>query len=148
MYKYKGAEINKTNLHAQLLGSGSILNEVLKAGQILEYQYNVATDVWSVTSYKQLYRDGDAVERWNMFHPSELSKVPYVTACFEDAPGVFVAASNYVKALPDSISQDGFLDRLSLWVQVDSAEAMTALHSVLVWVWNTQRSKSIGRGLL
>ena len=50
MYKYKGADINKTNLHAQLLRSGSILNEVLKAGQILEYQYNVATDVWSVTS--------------------------------------------------------------------------------------------------
>jgi pyruvate dehydrogenase E1 component len=50
MYKYKGAEINKTNLHAELLGSSSILNEVLKAGQILEYQYNVATDVWSVTS--------------------------------------------------------------------------------------------------
>ena len=72
MYKYKGAEINKTNLHAELLGSGSILNEVLKAGQIPENQYDVATDVWSVTSYKQLYRDGDAVERWNMFHPSEL----------------------------------------------------------------------------
>jgi pyruvate dehydrogenase E1 component len=105
MYKYKGTDIKKTNLHAQLLGSGSILNEVLKAGQILENKYNVAADVWSVTSYKQLYRDGDAVERWNMLHPSEPSKVPYVTACFEDAPGVFVAASDYVKALPDSISQ-------------------------------------------
>jgi len=105
MYKYKGTDLKETNLHAQLLGSGSILNEVLKAGQILEDRYNVAADVWSVTSYKQLYRDGDSVERWNMLHPSERARVPYVTACFEDAPGVFVAASDYVKALPDSISQ-------------------------------------------
>lgn len=105
MYKYKGTDLKETNLHAQLLGSGSILNEVLKAGQILEDRYNVAADVWSVTSYKQLYRDGDSVERWNMLHPSEQARVPYVTACFEDAPGVFVAASDYVKALPDSISQ-------------------------------------------
>ena len=105
MYKYKGTDLKDTNLHAQLMGSGSILNEVLKAGQILEERYNVAADVWSVTSYKQLYRDGDAVDRWNMLHPSEPTRVPYVTACFENALGVFVAASDYVQALPDSISQ-------------------------------------------
>ena len=72
---------------------------------MLEEKYNVAADVWSVTSYKQLYRDGAAAERWNMLHPSQPPKVPYITACVADAPGVFVAASDYVKALPDSISQ-------------------------------------------
>jgi pyruvate dehydrogenase E1 component len=61
--------------------------------------------VWSVTSYKELYRDGLEVERWNMLRPSEPLRVPYITQCVKDAPGVFVAASDYVKALPDSISQ-------------------------------------------
>ena len=105
IYKYKASEKKNTNLHAQLFGSGSILNEVLKAQGMLEEKYNVAADVWSVTSYKQLYRDGAAAERWNMLHPSQPPKVPYITACVADAPGVFVAASDYVKALPDSISQ-------------------------------------------
>ena len=78
---------------------------MLEASRILAEQYNVAADVWSVTSYKELYRDGHEVERWNMLHPSEKPRTPYVTSCVADAPGVFVAASDYVKALPDSISQ-------------------------------------------
>jgi len=105
MYKYRASEIKDAKLHAQLLGSGSILNEVLKAQDILGEKYGVAADVWSVTSYKELYRDGQEAERWNMLHPSDEPKIPYVTQCFKDAPGVFVAASDYVKALPDSISQ-------------------------------------------
>ncbi len=78
---------------------------MLEASRILAEQYNVAADVWSVTSYKELYRDGHEVERWNMLHPSEKPRTPYVTSSVADAPGVFVAASDYVKALPDSISQ-------------------------------------------
>ncbi len=105
MYKFKTSEKTDTNLHAQLLGSGAILNEVLKAQSLLEEKYNVAADVWSITSYKELHLDGHAVERWNMLHPSETPRVPYVTKCLVDAPGVFVAASDYVKALPDSISR-------------------------------------------
>jgi pyruvate dehydrogenase E1 component len=87
-----------------LLGSGAILNEVVKAQQILE-SYGVAADVWSVTSYTELYRDGHAAERWNRLHPSEAPRVPYVTECLGDAEGVLVAASDYVKALPDAIDR-------------------------------------------
>ncbi len=105
MYKLKASKIKDTKLHAQLFGSGTILNEVLKAQNILEENYNVATDVWSVTSYKELYRDGLEVDRWNMLRPSEKPRVPYITQCVTDSRGVFVAASDYVKALPDSISQ-------------------------------------------
>ena len=105
MYKFKTSGKTDTNLHAQLFGSGAILNEVLKAQSLLEEKYNVAADVWSITSYKELHLDGHAVERWNMLHPSETLRVPYVTQCLVDAPGVFVAASDYVKALPDSITR-------------------------------------------
>ena len=79
--------------------------EVLKAQQILEEKYGVAADVWSVTSYKELYRDGNDCERWNMLHPGETPHVPYVTQTLKDAPGVLVAASDYMKVLPESIAQ-------------------------------------------
>jgi pyruvate dehydrogenase E1 component len=105
MYLFKPTENADAKLRAQLFGSGAILNEVLKAQEILAERYNVAADVWSVTSYKELYRDGHDAERWNMLHPSEKPRVPFVTEMIADKPGVFVAASDYVKALPDSISQ-------------------------------------------
>jgi pyruvate dehydrogenase E1 component len=95
----------KVKAQAQLLGSGAILTETLKAQKILEEQYDVATDVWSVTSYGQLYREGQAVERWNMLHPAEAPRVPYVTQCLGDAPGVIVCASDYLKVLPNAIDR-------------------------------------------
>jgi pyruvate dehydrogenase E1 component len=104
MYRFKPSPRTDAPLRAQLFGSGAILNEVVKAQQILE-QYGVAADVWSVTSYGELYRDGHACERWNMLHPTEPPKVPYVAQCLKDAPGVFVAASDYLKVLPDAIDQ-------------------------------------------
>src|SRR2546428_9927807 len=58
-----------------------------------------------VTSYKSLYRDGNDCERWNMLHPVQTPRVPYGTQCLKDAPGVFVAASDYMKVLPESIAQ-------------------------------------------
>lgn len=105
IYKFKNSENKDAKLHAQLFGSGTILNEVLKAQKVLGEKYGVAADVWSVTSYKELYRDGLEKERWNMLHPSEIKRTPYISECVKDAPGVFVAASDYVMALPDSISQ-------------------------------------------
>jgi pyruvate dehydrogenase E1 component len=105
MYRFRASENREAKLHAQIFGSGTILNEALKAQKLLEEKYDVAADVWSVTSYKELYRDGLETERWNTLHPSEPLKVPYITQCVKDAPGVFVAASDYVKALSDSISQ-------------------------------------------
>jgi len=107
MYRFKASEHKNTKLHAQLFGSGAILNEALNAQRILEEKYGVSADVWSITSYKELYRDGHEVERWNMLHPSEIPRVPYVSQCLQSVPedSVFVAATDYVKALPDSISR-------------------------------------------
>jgi len=103
LYRFKTSELKNAKLHAQLLGSGSILNEALKAQAMLGEKYGVAADVWSVTSYKQLYRDAHTAERWNALHPGEAERVPYVKAQLADTPGVIVAASDYVKALPDSL---------------------------------------------
>src|SRR5258708_57085 len=105
MYKYRASENTKSKLRAQIFGSGAILREVLKAQQILEEQYGVAADVWSVTSYKALYNDGINTERWNMLHPTEKPRVPYVSQCLGDAPGVLIAATDYLKALPNLVSQ-------------------------------------------
>jgi pyruvate dehydrogenase E1 component len=104
LYLLRRAE-HPASLRAQLLGSGAILNEVLNAQRILAERYHVAADVWSVTSYQELYRDGHAADRWNRLHPGEAPRVPYVTQCLGSAEGVIVAASDYVKALPDAIDR-------------------------------------------
>ncbi len=104
MYKLKSSELKNGKFRAQLFGSGTILNEVIKAQEILE-DYKVAADVWSVTSYKELRRDALDIERWNMLHPAEEPKLPYITKMLKNEEGVFVASSDYVKALPDSISK-------------------------------------------
>ena len=105
LYRLRESGDTKAKLRAQLFGSGAILNEALKAQKILGEKYGVAADVWSVTSYSQLYRDGNAVERWNRLNPSAPPRVPYVTECLKDAPGVFVAASDYLKTLPACIAR-------------------------------------------
>jgi len=105
MYKFKPSTMKNAKLKAQLFGSGTILNEVLKAQEILEKDYKVAADVWSVTSYKELRREALEVERWNMLNPDKKQKVTYITHTLSKEEGVFVAASDYVKALPDSISK-------------------------------------------
>jgi pyruvate dehydrogenase E1 component len=105
LYRFKASGKKDAKLRAQLLGSGAILPEVIKAAKVLEDQYGVATDIWSVTSYQELYREGHAVERWNRLHPDQAPRVPYVTQCFEGTEGPIVAASDYVKALPDAIDR-------------------------------------------
>jgi len=87
MYRFRPAANAKSKLRAQLFGSGAILNEALRAQEILETKYGVAADVWSVTSYKELYNDGSETERWNRLHPGEKARVPYVSKCLADAPG-------------------------------------------------------------
>jgi pyruvate dehydrogenase E1 component len=104
MYRFQAAENGKAKLKAQLLGSGAILNEVVAAQKLLD-KYDVAADVWSVTSYQELYRDAHACERWNMLHPTDTPRVPYVAQCLEKAPGVIVAASDYLKVLPGSLDR-------------------------------------------
>jgi len=105
MYRFRASENKKSKLRAQLFGSGAILREVLQAQEILETKYGVAADVWSVTSYKQLYVDGNETDRWNRLHPGEKQRAPYVTSTLGDAPGVLVAASDYLKTLPNMISK-------------------------------------------
>ena len=105
MYRYRASENKKSKLRAQIFGSGAILREALKAQEILAEKYGVAADVWSVTSYKALYNDGINTERWNLLHPTEKPRIPYISECLSDAPGVLVAATDYLKALPNLVTK-------------------------------------------
>jgi pyruvate dehydrogenase E1 component len=106
MYKFRASDTKKKHkLRAQLFGSGAILNEVVKAQQILDEQYGVSADVWSVTSYKELRREAMVCERWNMLHPGEKPKVPYVAQCLANEDGVLVASSDYLALLSDSLDK-------------------------------------------
>jgi pyruvate dehydrogenase E1 component len=105
IYKFRSSQVQESKLRVQLLGSGSLMNSVLQAQRILEADYGVAVDVWSVTSYKELYRNALDVERWNTLHPTKKQRVPFVSRALGSHRGVFVAVSDYVKALPESISK-------------------------------------------
>ena len=89
----------------QLFGSGAILNEVVAAQELLADRYGVAADVWSVTSYSELRRDAIDVERWNMLHPGETPRRPYLSEVTADAEGPFVAATDYMKSVPDGVAK-------------------------------------------
>ena len=102
MYKYQAASNGPARL--QLFGSGPILNEALRAQKVLAEKYNVAADVWSITSYNELRRDALAVERWNMLHPTETPRVPYLIKALEGVNGPIVASSDYMKIVPDQIA--------------------------------------------
>jgi pyruvate dehydrogenase E1 component len=148
MYKYKASDLTGSPWRAQLFGSGAIMNEVLQAQEMLA-ERNVAADVWSITSYKALRTDGLEVERWNLLHPLEPPRQSYLSQCLEDAPGVFVAASDYVKTLPDSVARwfprrlvslgtDGFgrsdgRRALRDFFEVDARHIAFATLSALAW---------------
>ncbi len=87
----------------QLLGSGSILREVMAAADLLEKDWGIAGDVWSVTSFTELRRDGLDCERWNLLHPTDRQKVPFVTAQLAAHDGPVVASTDYMKAFADQI---------------------------------------------
>ncbi len=104
IYRFSKGEVAKPKATVQLLGSGSILNEVIGAQKILGEKYGVAADVWSVTSYNELRRDALQAERWNMLHPVETAKVPYVQQVLGATEGPIIAASDYMKAVQDQVS--------------------------------------------
>jgi pyruvate dehydrogenase E1 component len=89
----------------QLLGSGTILNEVLAAAQLLADDWEVAADVWSVTSFSELRRDGIAVERWNMLHPTEPPRSAYVAEQLRGDRGPVIASTDYLRTVADQIRQ-------------------------------------------
>jgi pyruvate dehydrogenase E1 component len=94
----------KHKARVQLLGSGTILREVLAAAELLETDWGVAADVWSATSFTELRREGLAAERWNLLHPEAKARVPFVTQALDKRPaGPVVAASDYMKAFADQI---------------------------------------------
>ncbi len=109
IYRFRSAETGKPV--AQLFGSGPILNEVLRAQQILSDKYSVPVDVWSVTSYNELRRDALAVERWNRLHPAQPARTPYILEALGDAKGPIIAATDYMKVVPDQLAP-WLLDRL------------------------------------
>jgi pyruvate dehydrogenase E1 component len=157
LYRFNSGK-KDAKLRAQLLGSGTIMFEVLKAQAILEKDYGVGADVWSVTSYKQLYREANDCARWNMLHPTETPRVPYVTQTLKGATGPFIAASDYMKVLPQSVAQwipgrlvslgtDGFgrsENRASLrdFFEVD------AKHIVLATLHALAGEKKVGKDVL
>jgi pyruvate dehydrogenase E1 component len=94
--KAKGARV-------QLLGSGTILREVIAASDLLANDYGVVADVWSVPSFTELRRDGLEVERWNMLHPTAAQRRSYVETCLADRAGPAIAATDYIKAFADQI---------------------------------------------
>ncbi len=103
MYRYRSSK-SKAKNRVQLMAAGAILNQALAAQELLLETFDVASDVWSVTSFKELYRDGLEVDRWNMLHPGSRQRVPYVRQCLGDEAGPVVMASDYVKALPNSLA--------------------------------------------
>ncbi|MBN1300609.1 MAG: pyruvate dehydrogenase (acetyl-transferring), homodimeric type [Melioribacteraceae bacterium] len=105
MYKLHASKKKSAKTKAHLLGSGTILNEVIKARDILEKDYGVAVDVWSVTSYKNLHLDALAADRWNMMNPDRKPRTPYVADITKSEKGVFISALDYVQILGDSISK-------------------------------------------
>ncbi len=106
MYKYKDASKPDMSKKTILLGSGAIINEVLKAQSILESQYNIPAEVWSITSYKELYTDAFETERRNMLNPLETQKTCYIQDCFKnEKSAVFIAATDYLRAVPYSVSR-------------------------------------------
>jgi len=105
LYKYNSSGRKKDNGKVHLMGSGSILNEVIKAQEILGEEFQIAADVWSVTSYKELYQDAIECERWNLLNPDKQPKKPYVSSQLSGEEGVFVAASDYMKVLPAAIAK-------------------------------------------
>ena len=87
------------------MGAGTILREVEAAAEILESDYGVVADVWSLTSVNELQREGKAAQRWNMLHPEDEPKTPYVTHLLQDADGPFIAATDYMKSYTDQIRE-------------------------------------------
>jgi len=103
MYLLRGSEADGPRV--RLLGSGTILREAVAAADLLETEFGVAADVWSVTSFTELRRDGLEVERWNMLHPVSDARRAYVTERLAEPEGPVIASTDYIRAYADQIRQ-------------------------------------------
>jgi pyruvate dehydrogenase E1 component len=104
IYKYSMVDVGTQQPKVQLFGSGSILNEAIQAQHILAEKYSISSNVWSVTSYKELRRDQLAAQRWNMLHPTETPRRGYFEQTIEGEEGPFIAASDYVRLVAEQIN--------------------------------------------
>lgn len=102
-YKVSGKAVSDQRI--RLLGSGTILREVREAATILRQKYKVNVDVWSVTSFNELRRDGMDTTRWNMLHPGKKAKVPYITKCLEAQEGPVIASTDYMRIYADQVRE-------------------------------------------
>lgn len=101
MYLFSGG--GKKRKKVQLLGSGAILREVIAAGEILDKEWGVDADIWSVTSFNEIAREARDIERWNLLHPLEDARTPYITQCLKDRRGPAIAATDYIRSYADQI---------------------------------------------
>jgi len=104
MYRYSSSSLKKSKAKVNIMGSGAILNAVFPAREMLE-NLGVEVDIWSVTSYNELRREALDCEHYNLLHPEEKPRVPYITQLTEGEKGIWVATSDYMKLQPDSIRQ-------------------------------------------
>lgn len=103
LYRYAPATVEGPK--AQIMASGVGMQWALRAQQLLAEDWGVAADVWSATSWTELRRDAVETERYNLLHPDQPAKVPYVTRALQNAPGPKVAVSDWMRAVPDLISR-------------------------------------------
>ncbi len=96
---------NSNKPRVQLFGSGAILREALAAADLLHHDFGVAADIWSITSFNLLRRDGLSVERWNRLHPDKQPQIPYLQQCLQGHAGPVVAATDYMKIYADQVRQ-------------------------------------------
>ena len=107
LYPFSKGGRKKTRV--QLMGSGTILREVIAAAEMLENDWDVSADVWSVTSFNELRRDGIDSERWNMLHPGKKKRVPYISSQLAKSSGPVVAATDYMRSYADQVRS--YIDR-------------------------------------
>ncbi|MFO7579707.1 MAG: pyruvate dehydrogenase (acetyl-transferring), homodimeric type [Nitrosomonas halophila] len=105
MYLLREGSKRSRKPRVQLLGSGTILREVIAAAELLEKNHNVVADIWSVTSFNQLRREALTAARWNLLHPTESNRLSYVQTCLKDRDGPVVAATDYMKIVADQIRE-------------------------------------------
>jgi pyruvate dehydrogenase E1 component len=103
MYLFREAKAKKGQKKVQLFGSGTILREVIEAADMLEKDFNVVADIWSITSYNELAREARDCERWNMLHPEKTARISYVEKCLKDREGPVIASSDYVRNVAEQI---------------------------------------------
>jgi pyruvate dehydrogenase E1 component len=105
MYLAKESKTNENKLKPQLMGSGAILREVLRARKMLEEDFGIASDVWSVTSFNELRRDALEKDRWNQLNPEKRKKISYLQSILKGKKGPFVAATDYMRIVPDQLER-------------------------------------------